>query len=78
MPWLFSLEKVSTRCMHFAHDVVYNCTIKIFEGLVSLDSEKETDMLMNNFAKCNPPLLVHPSLGYPESLYTLHSPVMEC
>ena len=63
-----SLEKVSTRCMHFAHDVVYYCSIKIFEGLVSLDSEKETDILMNKFAKCNPPLLVNPSVGYPESL----------
>ena len=63
-----SLEKVSTRCMPFAHDVVYYCSVKIFEGLVSLDSEKETASLMNKFVKCNPPLLVNSSLGYPESL----------
>ena len=35
---------------------------------VSLDSEKESAILMTKFAKCDSPLLVNTSQGYPESL----------
>ena len=45
-----------------------NHQVIIFNTLVSLDSEKETAVLMTKFAKCNPPLLVNNSTGYPESL----------
>ena len=65
-----SLEKISARCMHLAHNVLYSCSKMIFDALVSLDSEKETAILMTKFAKCNPPLLVdrYTSEIYPESL----------
>ena len=60
------------RCMEEAHIVLHSCTERIFKTLVSLDSEKETTVLMTNFGKCNPPLLVNTLLntseGYPESL----------
>ena len=63
-----SLEKVNTRCMCQAHNVLYSCSEKMFDALVSLDFEKETAILMTKFAKCNPPLLANTFEGYPESL----------
>ena len=63
-----SLEKISTRCMRLANNVLHSGSQRIFDALVSLDSEKEKAILMTKFAKCNTPLLVNTSAGYPESL----------
>ena len=63
-----SLEKVTTKCTCQAHDVLHSCSKMMFDALVSVDSEKETAVLMAKFAKCNPPLLFNTSEGYPETL----------
>ena len=63
-----SLEKVSTRSMRLAHNVLYSHSKPMFDALVSLDSEKGTATLMAKFAKCNSTVLANFSAGYPESL----------